>query len=132
MGEAVLGPVSVIETDDPDALRETLDRLPGGVPAPEPATFRAAGAKRGVMELSLRELHRVAPAPVDQIPLGPGAPFGGLDFDVESCTLCLSCVGACPTAALTDNPERPTLRFTESLCVQCGSAPRPAPRTSSP
>ena len=120
MGEAVLGPVSVIETDDPDAVRSTLDRLPGGVSAPQPATFRPAGAKRGVMELSLRELHRVAPAPVEVIPLGPGAPFGGLDFNLDACTLCLSCVGACPTAALTDNPERPTLRFTESLCVQCG------------
>lgn len=120
MGEAVLGPVSVIETDDPDALRATLDRLPAGTPAPEPASFRAAGAKRGVLELAFRELRRVAPDPVDVIPLGPGAPFGGLAFDIESCTLCLSCVGACPTAALTDNPERPTLRFTESLCVQCG------------
>lgn len=120
LGDAVLGPVSVVETDDPDSLRAALDHLPGGVAAPEPATFRPAGAKRGVMELALREVHRVAPAPVDLIPLGPGAPFGGLDFNVDACTLCLSCVGACPTAALTDNPERPTLRFTESLCVQCG------------
>jgi ferredoxin len=119
-GAAVLGPVSVIETDDPDALRAWLDRLPLGTPAPEPAAFRPAGAKRGVMELALRELHRAAPAPIDVVPLGPGAPVGGLDFNVEACTLCLSCVGACPTNALSDNPERPMLRFTESLCVQCG------------
>jgi Fe-S-cluster-containing hydrogenase component 2 len=34
--------------------------------------------------------------------------------------LCLSCVGACPEAALADNPEKPQLRFIEKNCVQCG------------
>jgi ferredoxin len=29
-------------------------------------------------------------------------------------------VGACPTGALLDNPERPMLRFVEDACVQCG------------
>jgi ferredoxin len=43
-----------------------------------------------------------------------------LIFDAEACSLCLSCVSACPTDALSDNPEKPMLRFTESLCVQCG------------
>ncbi len=38
----------------------------------------------------------------------------------ERCTLCLSCVGVCPTRALNDNPERPQLGFTEVNCVQCG------------
>jgi ferredoxin len=70
--------------------------------------------------LSFRELHRAAPAPVDLVPLPAGAPFGGLDFNTEACTLCLACVSACPTHALSDNPERPMLRFSESLCVQCG------------
>jgi ferredoxin len=40
--------------------------------------------------------------------------------DVAGCTLCLACVGACPTGALVDNPERPELRFIEDACVQCG------------
>jgi ferredoxin len=57
---------------------------------------------------------------VDLIPLAAGAPFGGLEINVEGCTLCLSCVSACPTNALSDNPKRPQLRFTESQCVQCG------------
>ena len=114
------GLVSIIETDDPDGLRAALDAAPRGRPAPTPATFMPAGTKRGVLELAFRELHRAAPAPIDVIPLAAGAPFGGLDYNVEACTLCLACVGACPTAALSDNPERPMLRFTESLCVQCG------------
>lgn len=112
--------VRVLETDDPDALREALDRIRPGTPSPRPASFRPAGAKRGVLELAFRELHRAAPAPVDVVPLAAGSPFGGLDVNVEGCTLCLSCVSACPTNALSDNPERPQLRFTESLCVQCG------------
>ena len=113
---------SAIETDDPDGLRAALDRAPRGTPAPNPATFRPAGAKRGVLEWAARELHRAAPAPAAPIPLPAAAapPFGGLEVRVEGCTLCLSCVNACPTHALSDNPERPMLRFTESLCVQCG------------
>lgn len=114
------GVVGAIETDDPDALRAALDAAPKGVAAPTPATFLPMGGKRGVLELAFRELHRVAPAPVDVVPLAAGAPFGGLSVNVEGCTLCLSCVSACPTDALSDNPERPSLRFTESLCVQCG------------
>jgi len=72
------------------------------------------------MRLALRELHRAAPAPVDVVPLPAGAPFGAVDIDTQGCTLCLACVSACPTGALTDNPERPMLRFTEDACVQCG------------
>jgi ferredoxin len=78
------------------------------------------GAKRNLLEFSLRELHRAAPRPIDLVALEPGAPFGGLVIEVEGCTLCLSCVSACPTSALGDDPERPTLRFAEQLCVQCG------------
>jgi ferredoxin len=114
------GPVATIETDDPDQLRLALDRLPLGTPTAAPASFQAHGAKRGVLELAFRELHRVAPTPVDVVPLSAGAPFGGLAFNTEACTLCLSCVSACPTHALTDNADKPMLRFTESLCVQCG------------
>ena len=112
--------VGVIQTDDPDALRTALDSGPLGTPSPRPASFAPAGQKRGVLELAFREMHRAAPVPVDVVPLAAGAPFGGLSIDADGCTLCLSCVGACPTGALSDNPDRPMLRFTESLCVQCG------------
>jgi ferredoxin len=112
--------VALIETDDPDGLHAALERIePGGSPS-HPATFLPHGTKRSVLELAFRELHRAAPAPVDTISLDAGAPFGGLTIDTLGCTLCLSCVGACPTQALSDNPDRPMLRFTESLCVQCG------------
>jgi ferredoxin len=112
--------VRIIETDDPDQLRAMLDDAPVGVATPEPAGFVPRGAKRGVLETTFRELHLVAPHPVDVVPLAPGAPFGGVNLKVEGCTLCHACVTACPTHALSDNPDRAMLRFTESLCVQCG------------
>jgi len=114
------GLVRLIETDDPDQLRVMLDAAPIGVATPQPAGFVPRGAKRSVLETTFRELHLAAPAPVDAVPLAPGAPFGGVTLNVEGCTLCHACVTACPTGALSDNPDRAMLRFTESLCVQCG------------
>jgi ferredoxin len=114
------GLVRVIETDDPDQLRVTLDAAPAGVPTQRPAGFVPRGAKRSVMETTFRELYLAAPSPIDIVPLAPGAPFGGVKLDAEGCTLCHACVTACPTGALSDNPDRAMLRFTESLCVQCG------------
>ena len=112
--------VATIETDDPDALGATLRAIPAMDGAAKPATFAAVGKKREVVRLALRELHGAAPTPVDVIALPAGAPFGSLTVNVEGCTLCLSCVPACPTGALSDDPERPTLRFAEDACVQCG------------
>jgi len=65
-------------------------------------------------------LQRAAPAPVDVIALPPGAPFGAVEINVAGCTLCLACVSACPTGALGDDPDKPTLKFSEDACVQCG------------
>jgi ferredoxin len=112
--------VATIDTDDPDALGEILRAIAPMDGAAKPATFAAAGLKRDVMRHALRELHATAPAPADIVALPRGAPFGTIEVNVEGCTLCLSCVSACPTGALSDDPERPTLRFAEDACVQCG------------
>jgi ferredoxin len=111
---------AAIETDDPDALGLALRAIAPMDGAAKPATFAAAGLKRDVVRLALRELHAAAPSPVDIVALPQGAPFGTVEVKVEGCTLCLSCVSACPTGALSDDPERPTLRFAEDACVQCG------------
>jgi ferredoxin len=89
-------------------------------PAPAAGAFLPMGGKRSVSLLALRHLHDHAPAPVDVLRLPAGAPFGAVTVDAAGCTLCLACVGACPTGALIDNPERPMLRFQEDACVQCG------------
>ena len=111
---------ALIETDDPDHLGKALRAIAPMQAVAKPATFSASGRKREVMRLALRELHAAAPAPVEVVPLPAGAPFGAVDINVEGCTLCLSCVSACPTGALSDDPERPMLRFAEDACVQCG------------
>jgi ferredoxin len=112
--------ITTIETDDPDVLGQSLRAINAVGAVSKPASFVAAGKKRDVLAQSLRELHAAAPAPVDIIALPEGAPFGKVDVKVDGCTLCLSCVSACPTGALADDPERPMLRFTEAACVQCG------------
>ena len=112
--------VDTIETDDPDALGDALRGIDPLVAAAKPATFLPTGSKRELMRLSLRELHAAARSPVDIVSLPEGAPFGTIEVRVEGCTLCLSCVSACPTGALSDDPERPVLRFAEDACVQCG------------
>jgi ferredoxin len=89
-------------------------------PSPRPTSFRPLGAKRSVLRFALSELHRAAPQQVEVVALPKGAPFGAVEIDVSGCTLCLSCVSACPTGALRDDPERPMLRFVEDACVQCG------------
>jgi ferredoxin len=127
LAEAVLtglgfgvGRVAVIATDDPDHLGAELSSIGSFAPVPQPSTFLPIGAKRGVLRFALRELQRVSPAPAEVIALPAGAPFGSVEVDVAGCTLCLSCVSACPTGALSDDLERPLLRFTEDACVQCG------------
>lgn len=112
--------VALIQADDPDALVTALRGPLATVPMRPAATFMPLGGKRDTMKLVLRELHRAAPLPRGRIDLPEGAAFGGLVIDTSSCTLCLSCVAACPTSALGDAADRPLLSFDESLCVQCG------------
>jgi ferredoxin len=112
--------IATIETDDPDILSEALRNIPSMSPTSRPASFRPLGGKRSVLRFALSELYRAAPEPVGIIALPKGAPFGCVEIDTGSCTLCLSCVSACPTGALRDDPERPMLRFVEDACVQCG------------
>jgi len=113
------GRVRLIEADDPDQLEAALyDReTPAAVPAGDVA---GVGRKRSVLRLSLDALHKKAANKVDEIALPAGAPFGRVDIDVDGCTLCLACVGACPTGALRDNENLPQLSFAEDACVQCG------------
>src|SRR5262249_42955350 len=115
-----LGSAATIETDDPDMLGAALAAIKPHAGAPRPASFLPQGPKREVLRHALRELHRAASTPTEVVALPEGAPFGAVAIDAAGCTLCLSCVGACPTGALGDDPERPLLRFTEDACVQCG------------
>jgi len=111
--------IAAIETDDPFALGGALWSLTPGAPVGRPASFEPAGGRRDLVRFTVRELYRAASATAETIPLPPAAPFGAVEIG-DGCTLCLSCVSACPTGALSDDPDRPVLRFTEDACVQCG------------
>lgn len=111
--------VSIIDLTDPDALAEVLyDKF--DLPPMAKGDFIAMGGKREIVNLAVNHLHEHAPSPVDLVALPTGAPFGTIEVNTDGCTLCLSCVSACPTGALKDNPDAPQFTFTETNCVQCG------------
>lgn len=110
----------LIEAGSPAALDAAL-RAPAAQGVGRPATFAVQAEKRATLDLAIDHLMTQAPALAEAIDLPEtGSPFGTLQVDPARCTLCLSCVGACPEAALADNAERPQLRFIERNCVQCG------------
>jgi ferredoxin len=88
------------------------------------AKFAVAPEKRSTLELALDHLSEHAPSALQAdnsvIALPAASPLGALKVNADKCTLCLSCVSACPASALQDNPDLPQLRFIEKNCVQCG------------
>jgi ferredoxin len=112
--------VEARDARDLAALDAALRLAPAQTVA-QPATMAAQAEKRATLDMALDHLLAQAPAPTDSIALpARGSPFGTLQVDTAKCTLCLSCVGACPQSALADNPDLPQLRFIEKNCVQCG------------
>ena len=85
-----------------------------------PASFNLSQEKRSTLEFALEHLARLAPTPREDIALEPGAPWGQVKVNRNTCTLCMACVGACPASALVDGRDQPLLKFIERNCVQCG------------
>ena len=109
---------------DLDAGLQALSHTRQMVPSVA-ARFAVAQEKRSTLELALDHLIAQAPMPAAQRPEAialpaAGAPLGTITVNKDRCTLCLSCVSACPASALQDNPQLPQLRFIEQNCVQCG------------
>ena len=120
---------TLIQTDDPDAMDAALWHKAPPARAAR-SSFLPPDDKRGLLTLAMSELNRTAPAPAHQVALPKGAPFGAVVLNTDACTLCLACVGACPTGALSDNPDLPMLRFAESACVQCGICEATCPESA--
>ena len=105
-----------------------LDTELGEAPAQgvtKAASFAVQPEKRATLDLALDHLlqdsaSRTTRTKDAAIALPAASPFGSLAINRDACTLCLSCVSACPASALQDNAERPQLRFIEKNCVQCG------------
>jgi len=109
----------LVDDADPDIVARRLrDARPRGKVVAAP--FSPLGSPRGITRLATRglaETQKIEPA---AIPLPDGAPYGRVEIDTDNCTICLSCVGACPAGALQDNPDAPQLLFREDACLQCG------------
>jgi len=131
------------------AWRKELKSSPANETSFEPARFVALDDKRSTMELALGHLMQESPlmkfasSSEASVGLGPpgasahdalqfdlptqGAFLGGVVVNQDACTLCMSCVSACPASALQDNPDKPQLLFLEMNCVQCGLCVKTCP-----
>jgi ferredoxin len=94
------------------------------------ATFNLTNDKRTTLDMVFDHLAQHAPVPAAQITLPAGAAYGAIAVNTDKCTMCMSCVGACPEGAINDNPEAPQLRFIERKCVQCGLCVKTCPETA--
>jgi ferredoxin len=120
-GLGYAGPhLQLLRASSLDELTVALRHAPRGAVPAQRAGFNVAADKRNTLDYALDHLVRHAPAPVAEIPLPAGAPFGTLAVDSAACSLCMSCVGVCPSSALMDGQNAPQLRFVEKNCVQCG------------
>ncbi len=123
-------PVQLVHATQAMELDAELQRLTTGqqrlsttVPV---ATFAVMAEKRSTLSMVID--HLLEHAPVLKTAAAPealalpkdGSPFGSVEVNKDSCTLCMSCVSACPANALQDNQQAPQLRFFEKNCVQCG------------
>ncbi|OGT66544.1 MAG: hypothetical protein A2W69_05180 [Gammaproteobacteria bacterium RIFCSPLOWO2_02_47_7] len=100
------------------------------VTAKHPAAVFMPIEKRRTIRLALDHLSRHAPAPQQLTVLTRGAPFGEIQVDHNSCTLCMSCAGICPTQSLQHDVHQLQLMFIESRCVQCGLCENACPEKS--
>jgi ferredoxin len=133
----------LIEAKNPTSLDADLQRLaarslkasalPSG---PATAARHAVQAeKRSNLELVIDHLMAQSPVMAQSDSTRPkaldlpaaGSPLGTIVVDGGKCTLCMSCVGACPSSALQDNPLQPEIRFIEKNCVQCGLCAKTCP-----
>lgn len=110
----------LLQVGEPGALGAALAQPVDTAGVAEPATFHLMADKRNTLDLALAHLARQAPLKPAFVPLPAGAPFGAVKVDTAACSLCMACVGACPSSALMDSPTVPQLRFVEKNCVQCG------------
>ena len=124
LGEQILtglgygaGHFHLVDRQDVLALAE----LPSAIVPGNAASFRLFDEKRTTLDFCVEHFVRHAPAALpEQIALADDAPYGTVEVKAESCTLCYSCVSACPAAALQDGAGTPMLKFIERNCVQCG------------
>jgi ferredoxin len=116
----------------PQALAEldSLLQAPSAATVKHNASFAIQTDKRATLELAIDHLLQQASPAQEVIALPAGALVGTLAINKDACTMCLSCVNACPASALQDNPNAPQLKFIEKNCVQCGLCAKTCPESA--
>ncbi len=95
----------------------------------KPAIYTMPDSKRQAVFQAVDHLYQQCKIETGMVGLPAGVPFGTAVIDESRCTLCMSCVGACPGKALQDgsNREIPEIFFIESNCLQCGACTQTCP-----
>lgn len=111
---------ALLAAESPETFGRIIWEMQPAAGLGEGAAFNLADEKRVSLEFVLDHLLRHAPLRPALVPLPAGSAYGAVQLDRTKCTLCMSCVGACPVSALMDAPDYPRLKFVERNCVQCG------------
>ncbi len=125
--------IVLLQADSPQALEKQVEGLVAKAALCPAATFAFANEKRETLEAALEHLmlHGSIKVTAEKpLALAAGSPIGGVIVNKDTCTLCMSCVGACPESALRDNPDAPQLSMIERNCVQCGLCVQTCPENS--
>ena len=94
-----------------------------------PSFFSTNDGKRQAAFFAIDHLYQQADKSRPMITLPSGAMFGTVAID-DNCTLCQSCVAACPGKALQSGNGVPQVQFIESKCLQCGMCTRTCPENA--
>ena len=122
--------LKLLATEDAAVLEREVWALAPAGSVSKPAAFNLSLEKRTTLEFAIEHLAGLAPTPRDEIALEPGAPWGRVEVNRDTCTLCMACVGACPASALVDGRDAPMLKFIERNCVQCGLCVNTCPESA--
>lgn len=113
------GAARLVTVSDPEALISALLDNTEGI-AVEPAGFEPTGLKRTDMRLAIDHLYECGSGGSEMAKLPEGAPFGNVQVNQTTCTLCMACASVCPASAIEAGGDTPKLSFIEWNCVQCG------------
>ncbi len=108
--------LAIIDINDPEEINKLIYKNKNGLKI-QNSSFSPLGKPKSIVKIAMKSLYK---NDKDVIALPEGSPYGTLDIDVDKCTICLSCVSACPASALQDSPDSPQLSFREDACLQCG------------
>ena len=120
----------LLRVSNPRELGVALQHAPRGETPAQAATWNLAQDKRNTLDYALEHLFTHARQQPEAVDLPVGAPFGAIAVNKSTCSLCMACVGVCPTSAVMDTPTAPQLRFVEQNCVQCGLCANTCPENA--